>query len=86
MKTICLYYSRSNLTRSIARRLSELLGADLSEYTDGVNRRGVLGYLRSCVDSFRKPPATGNRMGARPVQKAGSPLYILSTPFLSKMD
>ena len=57
MKTICLYYSRSNLTRSIARRLSELLGADLFEYTDGVNRRGVLGYLRSCVDSFRKPPA-----------------------------
>ena len=57
MKTLCLYYSRTDLTRDIMKKMADLLDADLVEYTDGVNRKGALGYLRSCIDSFKKPKA-----------------------------
>ena len=56
MKTLCLYYSRTNTTRVVMRRLAMLLDADLVEYTDGADRSGFKGYVRSCVDSFRQPP------------------------------
>ena len=56
-KTLCLFYSRSNLTRISMEKLAAVLDADVREYTDGKERGGALGYLRSCIDSFRKPPA-----------------------------
>lgn len=56
MKTLCLYYSRTNLTRVIMKRIAMLTDADLYEYTDGVDRSGIRGYLRSCIDSCRKFP------------------------------
>lgn len=56
MKTLCLYYSRTNTTRVIARRIAMLLGADLFEYTDGKDRSGFKGYVASCIDSFKEPP------------------------------
>jgi hypothetical protein len=57
MKTLCLYYSRTNKTKEIMRRIAEMTDADLMEYTDGVDRSGIFGYLRSCIDAYRKPPA-----------------------------
>ena len=56
MKTLCLYYSRTNTTRVIMKRMASLLDADLVEYTDGVDRSGFKGYIRSCIDSFKRPP------------------------------
>ena len=56
MKTLCLYYSRTNTTRVIARRIAMLLDADLFEYTDGKDRSGLKGYLASCIDAYREPP------------------------------
>ena len=56
MKTLCLYYSRTNLTRVITRRIAMLTDADVYEYTDGVDRSGAKGYLRSCIDAYRKFP------------------------------
>lgn len=56
MKTLCLYYSRTNLTRVIMKRVAMLTDADMYEYTDGVDRSGIGGYLRSCIDSYRKFP------------------------------
>ena len=56
MKTLCLYYSRTNTTRVIMRRIAMLLDADLFEYTDGKDRSGLKGYIVSCIDSFREPP------------------------------
>ena len=54
MKTLCLYYSRTNLTRVIMNRIAMLTDADVYEYTDGVDRSGIMGYLRSCIDcTFR---------------------------------
>ena len=56
MKTLCLYYSRTNLTRVITRRIAMLTDADVYEYTDGVDRSGIKGYIRSCIDSFKALP------------------------------
>ena len=56
MKTLCLYYSRTNLTRFVINRIAMLTDADVYEYTDGVDRSGIRGYLRSCIDAYRKPP------------------------------
>ena len=56
MKTLCLYYSRTNLTRVVMRRIAMLAGADMYEYTDGKDRSGIKGYIRSCIDSFRPLP------------------------------
>ena len=38
------------------RRLASLLDADLAEYTDGIDRSGFRGYLKSCIDSYRYAP------------------------------
>ena len=54
MKTLCLYYSRTNTTKRAMELLAERTGADLFEYTDGRDRRGVLGYLGACLASLRK--------------------------------
>ena len=55
-KTLCLYYSRTNLTRVIMRRIAMLTDADLYEYTDDKDRSGIKGYLKSCIDSYRALP------------------------------
>ena len=57
MKTLCIYYSRTNTTRVIMQRIAMLLDADLYEFTDGKDRSGFKGYISSCIDSIRKPPA-----------------------------
>lgn len=54
MKTLCLYYSRTNTTKAAMERLAELLGADIAEYTDGKDRSGVMGYIGACFASMKK--------------------------------
>ena len=54
MKTLCIYYSRTDTTRKAMTRLSEILGADIFEYTDGKSHSGVLGYIGCCFLSFKK--------------------------------
>ena len=54
MRTLCLYYSRTELTRKAMERLAELTGADICEYTDGKDRSGVLGYIGACIVSYKK--------------------------------
>lgn len=54
MKTICLYYSRTNMTKETIETLAEILDADVFEYTDGKKRDGVLGYIVACFDSLKR--------------------------------
>ena len=54
MKTLCLYYSRTNTTKTTMQLVAEILDADLYEYTDGKDRKGVLGYLGACAASMKK--------------------------------
>ena len=54
MKTLCLFYTRTNMTKAAMERLAELLDADIAEYTDGKDRIGALGYEGACFASMKK--------------------------------
>ena len=48
MKTLCLYYTRTNTTKEVIETIAKTIGADVAEYTDGKNRKGFLGYVQAC--------------------------------------
>ena len=48
MKTLCLYYTRTNTTKAVMENIAGILGADLAEYTDGRDRSGFFGYVGAC--------------------------------------
>ena len=48
MKTLCLYYTRTNKTKEIMENIAKIIGADVAEYTDGKNRSGFPGYIGAC--------------------------------------
>ena len=54
MKTLCLYYTRTDTTKAAMEHLAKLLGADIAEYTDGKDRSGFLGYIGACFVSQKK--------------------------------
>ena len=58
MKTLCLYYTRTNTTKAAMEKLAQLLDADLAEYTDGKDRSGVMGYIGACFVSAKKTRVT----------------------------
>ena len=51
---LCIYYSRTGNTRKAMEEIAEALGAELVEITDGVDRSGTSGWLRSGLDAMRK--------------------------------
>lgn len=54
MKTLCLYYTRTNTTKEAMENIAQILGADLAEYTDGKNRSGFFGYIGACFVSVNR--------------------------------
>ncbi len=48
MRTLCLYYTRTNTTKQILENIAGIIGADVAEYTDGKDRSGFLGYVGAC--------------------------------------
>ena len=48
MRTLCLYYTRTNTTKEIMENIAKIIGADVAEYTDGKDRSGFLGYVGAC--------------------------------------
>lgn len=54
-RTLVTYYTRSGNSRSVAEEIARSLGgADVEEIRDLVDRRGLMGYLRSFLDGMRK--------------------------------
>ena len=51
---LCIYYSRTGHTRKAMEEIAGALGAELVEITDGVDRRGLVGALRSGRDAMRR--------------------------------
>ena len=51
---LCVYYSRTGKTRTTMEAVAKELEADLVEITDGVDRKGLGGFLRSGFDAVRK--------------------------------
>lgn len=54
MKTLCLYYTRTNLTKEVMENIARITGADVAEYTDGKDRSGILGYIGACFVSVKR--------------------------------
>ena len=58
MKTLVAVYSRTGNTLSVAKKIAKELDANLEIIRDKINRKGILGFLRSGYESVRKkiPP------------------------------
>ena len=51
---LCLYYSRTGKTKKAMREVAWALDAELVEITDGKNRRGFKGFMRSGMEAMRR--------------------------------
>ena len=50
-RILIVYYSRTGITREVARALRDELGCEIERIADRGHRGGVLGYLRSAFDA-----------------------------------
>ena len=51
---LCVYYSRSGNTKKVMKAIAAELDAELVEITDGVERGGLRGWLRSGLDAVKR--------------------------------
>lgn len=58
MKTLIVYYSRTETTKKIAQAIANEIECDIEEIVDMTNRDGNMGYLKSCVDAILKKDTT----------------------------
>lgn len=80
MKTLIVFYSRTNTNRKIAQFLSQKLGADLEEIKSVKNFSGAIGYLMAGREATLKKAAAIEAAGKNP---ADYDLIILGTPIWS---
>ena len=78
---LCIYYSRTGHTKKAMEEIAEALGAELVEITDGVDRKGLVGALRSGRDAMRKECAplqafqTEKALGEYQLVIVGTPVW-----------
>jgi flavodoxin len=59
MATLVVYYSKTGNTKAVAASIARATGGELEELIErGVNRAGVLGWLRSGRDGMRRRAST----------------------------
>ncbi len=77
MKTLIVYYSRTNVTKDIANRLQKELDCDIEEITDGGKYDGRLGYMKGGMNA-----SMGRTSDIDPISKNPSDydLVIVGTP------
>ena len=51
---LCIYYSRTGKTRQAMAEVAEALDAELVKITDGQNRSGFKGFMRSGMEAMRR--------------------------------
>lgn len=51
---LCMYYSRTGNTKQTMEEIAAALDAELVELTDGVDRSGWAGWMRSGMDAMRR--------------------------------
>lgn len=54
MNYLVVYYSRSGKTRSVAKKIVDVLKCDEEEIVDLKDRSGILGYVTSIYDAIKK--------------------------------
>ena len=80
-RVLVVYYSRTSTTRTLAKRLASLLGADLEEIVDATDRRGLRGWLRSGYEAGRRllaPIASTRPIDDYDMVVVGSPVWMMS--------
>jgi flavodoxin len=77
MKALVAYYSRTGNTRKVAERISALLGCDIEEIRDVVNRSGMIGWLKAGRDVGSKRLTTLETVKNDP---AGYDIIVIGTP------
>ena len=80
MKTLIVYYSRTNVTKGIANRLQKELDCDIEEITDNEKYKGKLGFLKGGMNA-----TMGRASDINPISKNPSDydLIIVGTPVWS---
>ena len=53
MKSLVVYYSRSNITKELAEDIASKTNADIEEIKSKVNYQGKIGYARGGKDAMR---------------------------------
>lgn len=76
-RTLVVFYSRTGTTQNLAHAIREELGCDIDVIREDQRRSGVLGYLRSALDSTLQRPTALRRM-TRDV--SAYDLVIVGTP------
>ena len=51
MKTLIVYYSRTNVTKGIANKIQKELNCDIEEITDGGKYKGKLGFMKGGMNA-----------------------------------
>lgn len=54
MKSLVVYYSRSNITKKLAENIADKLDCDIEEVIPKVNYQGKIGYARGGKDAIRE--------------------------------
>ena len=75
---LCIYYSRTGNTRRAVKEIAEALDAEIVAITDGRDRSGWKGYLRSGMDAMKlstKPLETARPLEEYKLVIVGSPVW-----------
>lgn len=77
MKTLIVYYSRTDVTQNIAQTIQRELGCDIEEITDNGKYNGKIGYLKGGMNA-----AMGRSSEINPISKNPDDydLVIIGTP------
>ncbi|WP_407424471.1 flavodoxin family protein [Methanobrevibacter sp.] len=54
MKSLVVYYSRTDITKKLAEEIADKVNADIEEIKPKVNYQGKIGYARGGKDAFRE--------------------------------
>lgn len=80
MKTLIVYYSRTNVTRKIAEMLQKELNCDIEEISDGDEYKGKLGFVKGGMNATMGRPSDINPISKNP---SDYDLVIVGTPVWS---
>ena len=79
MKILCVYYSRTGKTEKLIEGIAQELGCEKVKLSDGVNRAGLAGWLRSGMQAMaRRLPPVARPETALPLSEYD--LVVLGTP------
>ena len=78
LRYLIAYYSRTGTTKLVAEELAKQLNSDVEAIIDTVDRKGVLGWLRSGRDGLGKRlttiEKTGKDLSSYDVVVVGTPI------------